>query len=285
MKILTFNMALLDFKIFGFRILRPTKYLELRMSIIPDKIIALDADVVCLQEVYKTSHKRKLEHTFSKHYPYCFYKKSNTLLGFDNGLMILSKNKFDSLHFERLISQPFEESLLSKKGLINVCLQINGIKYTITNTHTTASGGGFQQDNARVEALRDSQISQIINSTERIKKENNSDCAIICGDFNCGPQVSESNYALVLYKGYVDTFKINNSEEFPTWDPDNILNQDSPVFKASPKQRIDFIFCDKHSIEKFSEIKSKIVFTESLIEVEEKNIPLSDHYGVFTEMN
>jgi len=286
MKILTYNIALLDFKILGFKILRPTRYIGTRLKAIPNAVKELKADIICFQEVYKKSHKLKLKKELASDFPYSYFKKTTVLIGFDNGLIVFSKHPIEHTHFENLLSQPFEERLLTRKGLIGICVTVNDRKYFITNTHTTASGSGFQQDNARIEALRDSQINQITKTTDTFSKKFNCDVALICGDFNCGPQVSESNYSLLSYKNYIDTYRLSNKDEHPTWDPENVLNQDSPVFKSSPKQRIDFILCNKSSIGIFNQITSNIIFIDPVLTVQDnKKIPLSDHYGVIAKFD
>jgi sphingomyelin phosphodiesterase 2 len=284
MKILSFNAALLDFRLLGRSILRPTDYLSERLSFLPKAIMDIGADVVCLQEVYSPRHKEIVRRGLLDLYPYCFYHELHPIIGFDSGLMIASKHQLTDLHWERLVAQPFEESLLSKKCLLFARFVLDGISYCITLTHTTASGSAFKQDNKRVEAIRAKQIAQAVRCSLSRSRATNKAVAILCGDFNCGPQVSTGNYEAVLRAGFVDTYSASNSNELPTWDPENVLNQRSQIFKHSPKQRIDFIFLEKQALPVFSSISSKIIFTERIVPVNGDTVPLSDHYGVISEL-
>ncbi|MBL7813621.1 MAG: endonuclease/exonuclease/phosphatase family protein [Saprospiraceae bacterium] len=285
MTFLSFNTALLNYQLFGMPLFRPVRYVEKRLFAMAAELQRLNADIISLQEVYSLKHKQYLTQTLQSLYPFSFYDTKSRWGQLGSGLMILSKLPIVHSTFETYKHQPLEERWVTQKGLLSVIVQTVKGRLVLTNTHTTASGSHFKQESPHIESVRQSQIVQTIASTHRLKRDWACAAAFICGDFNCSPEIAPRNYACIAQHGFVDLYKkVNNSEE-PTWDTDNPLNCVRSFFKTSPKQRIDFILSEVGYEQLFSYLRAKIVLKERCVQIHAQSyVPLSDHYGIMTEL-
>lgn len=285
MTLLSFNTALLDYRVLGFSLFRPVRFVEKRLMTMVAQLQQLDADIVSLQEVYSLKHKLYLAKALQMVYPFSFFETKNRWGQLSSGLMILSKCPMVYSVFESYQHQPFEERVVTKKGIMSVVVASSRGRLVVTNTHTTASGSHFKQDSSRIAALRHTQIEQTIQATCRLKKDWQCQTAFICGDFNCSPEIAPLNYTCVEQCGFVDLYKKVHHNEDPTWDTDNPLNSVRSFFKTSPKQRIDFIFGEAQYDQIFKSLGGKIVFKEACVQTSPQSfVPLSDHYGVLIEL-
>jgi endonuclease/exonuclease/phosphatase family metal-dependent hydrolase len=285
MTLLSFNTALLNYQLLGMSLFRPVLHVEKRLAAMATALQELNADIIGLQEVYSHRHKQYLAHNLQSLYPFSFYESKRPWGQLGNGLMILSKLPIVHGACETYAHQPFEERLVTRKGILSVIVNTVKGRLVLSNTHTTASGSQFKQDSPRIESVRHTQIEQTLQVTHRLKRDWSCAAAFICGDFNCSPEIAPRNYACVAQNGFVDLFKKVNMSEEPTWDTDNPLNCVRSFFKTSPKQRIDFIFGEVGYEQLFSHLRAKIVLKELCVQTSLQScVPLSDHYGIMTEL-
>src|SRR5690606_2361149 len=88
----------------------PVPYIKERLLKLPSEILKENADIVFLQEVYHIKHKKFLEESLKKHYPYYFYIHKGYRFKVENGLVIFSKFP---LNETKLI--PFQSVRLEEK--------------------------------------------------------------------------------------------------------------------------------------------------------------------------
>jgi endonuclease/exonuclease/phosphatase family metal-dependent hydrolase len=101
---------------------------------------------------------------------------------------------------------------------------------------------------------------------------------IIVGDFNCGPNVSISNYNKFLEAGFISLDSSIN-----TWDPKNPLNING-IHKNCKEQSIDHILINSSFSLKSKSSNTKLIFSEPIIETIAQPVTLSDHYGLCFEI-
>ncbi len=285
MKILTFNAALLEIRLVGRTFFRPIEHIERRLRRMPEFLLDCGADFICMQEVYRKKHKEQLAEGLKSVYPYVTHDPRNYLVGYDSGLMIFSKVPFKSEHTRRFTNQPVEESLFSKKIALAGIFETEGLRIAIINSHATSIGFNFKQDDSRIERIRRRQIEDVIHFAAELRRDHSCDVVLVTGDYNCGPQISPENYQVFEHFEYIDLYSKKHEEL--TWDPEtNVLIQASTVYKNTPGQRVDLIMSDR-SIEKhYHGFETQILYRETIVDIGNgQKVPLSDHYGVLTELS
>jgi endonuclease/exonuclease/phosphatase family metal-dependent hydrolase len=104
------------------------------------------------------------------------------------------------------------------------------------------------------------------------------DCRILAGDFNAGPEASQRNFQHVLRHGYRDTFTANETLRY-TWDPNNPLNAQGPHAHCPP-QRCDHILVQGKTLK----AETRIVLAEPIVDAPNGACTLSDHFGLLANI-
>jgi endonuclease/exonuclease/phosphatase family metal-dependent hydrolase len=173
----------------------------------------IDADILCLQEVFDNYIRTRLIRAFNKKY-YMYYGESSVFYKMNNGLLTLSKFPIiykKTIKFNNLSGEDY----LSKKGIhyITVTVDRPGFpsKLTILNTHLNADA--FFSFRVLCLSTRTKQLNQII---QLLNKINNN--VLLCGDFN-----TDFNIDLIEeYNNIINTKKNSiNSKRFVTFPDEN----------------------------------------------------------------
>ncbi len=289
LKLLTYNVGLLEVRILGQEVFKPSDYLSERVKYLPYAIRSVNADIVSLQELYTAKHADYLLNILSDLYPY-HYRADNTLLRIKNGLMILSKYPIHKQGLVKMTDGPEEERYFASKSIMAVEV-ILGPDFTvdIANIHPTGGGTELAQDHPDNITARDHQVLQVYQYLRPHEGGKfGSDYQIIMGDFNAGPEIARANYETLKEYGFRDAYAeyalTVNVPMKMTWDADNILNSEG-AHSDSVSQRIDHIFLSKDLTNKVSISNAEVVFEEAVVPVEgARLVPVSDHYGVVVEM-
>lgn len=279
-KITTFNVGLLDIRIFGKLIFEFAPDTRARAGRLGASLLAFECDILFIQELYHQDDVLQLKDILKEKFPYSVFSESTSKkVQLSHGLAIFSKFPLSEMQDSRYKTQLIDEGIFGPKGFLLSYIQIPKIgKTLVINTHTSA-GGLFQHPEGKktetCRALQLTQIASLANTTDVN--------SIIVGDLNCGHDVSQRNFNILMDRGFLPVENLTNNVEIgPTWDPLNTLNINSP-HKTSPPQRIDHILIS----DKLSEIISiKSVsrsFTQEL-QFENKMHTLSDHYGITVEI-
>jgi len=170
LRIISYNICALPkwFNIYG----NPLK----RISKIIDILDSIDADIICLQELFDRKIIEIVKQSMIKYN--FFYKKSTSKLFLNSGLMILSKYTIINSGYETFSNHCGEDSLATK-GIIFSNIIFNNKIITIINTHLNADS--IFSTKYRCRNIRLKQIGQIINN---IKKTHHTNNIILCGDLN-----------------------------------------------------------------------------------------------------
>ena len=279
-KLITFNIGLLDLRVVGKTMFKPTEYIEQRAQVIPEQLLAHDADVIALQEIYDKKHIDFFINELQQAYPFYFFQH-NSHIKLNNGLMIFSKYPFVSTDGESQSDKgPIDEWFIADRGLLSAVVKLNDqTNLAIVNLHATSGGTLNRQDSDNVNASRQMQLEQALKLAMKSKTE----YQIILGDVNAGPEISQVNYKYLLENDFTDAYaKFSKQNRIPakaTWDGANPLNS-MRGYTAKDAQRIDHIYLSK-KLDAITQLKSvERVFDENVISVDGKSYPLSDHYGV-----
>lgn len=309
LKIVTYNTWLLDLP-FNMG----SRDIAARLNIIPQELAKLDADIIALQEVWSPRARQKLASEFyKKGYLYSQEESlpANWLLRgwLGNGLLVVSKYPLAHIsnQNERVLSfstftRPDE--YFAGKGAVHMRVQIPDFgEISFYNTHLGAVSFNpkAQAFDSSHEQSRRQQSRELI---EFIRKTHEERPIILAGDFNAHfktyhqggytEEYGEDYKSITCTTGaadnclnLLDSYKSLNTDAKVKATASPLTNQyigASYFYKnPAPEQVIDYIFVSSSSAMKVQE--SKIVLTEKLkIPNRSGELPLSDHYGVLTEL-
>lgn len=318
--VLTLNAGLLEVKWGPWVVLRPSPFVGDRYSHLDKSLRTTNADVVCLQEIYKRRQKIGLAKSLAASFPYATWPPTDPGMYIDSGLMILSRYPIKETRFTRFRSAPLSERLFVKRGFLEAVVATPMGLVRVVTYHTTA-GGLFGDPEAEItDRYRDRQIGQMIQATRRANEE----LLIFAGDLNAGPCphepyigakagtfrsliskliqrfkrsrapgdpsryepdfVSGENYRTLISGGFVDVYASCAAdvplEKSVTWDSRSDLNRSGPHKHQRP-QRIDHIFIKSDGLGSGWKIRgARRIFEELTVKVPSGMTTVSDHYGV-----
>lgn len=275
--LLTLNAGLALARLFGKTVVAPAPFVEERCRALPGAIAGLDADTVLLQEIYEPEHRDHVVTQLAEQYPHIARCDTSGFATKDHGLMILSKHPLSGSHFTSFNQRLFDERLSVKKGFISTVVDAPVFGRTfLTNAHTTAGGLFRHPERKGIDAVRQCQLLQIMAAA----MGSGLNARIIGGDLNTGPEVSRSNYDLLLAAGYHDPYipRYSSAEPTATWNPKNPLNSNGP-HRMCPPQRIDHVLVWGMPVMDIIVTDTRIVLHEPTVEVQTGYVTVSDHYG------
>lgn len=295
-KVLTFNTWLLP-------IGKAAKTLDQRVKLIADSILESDADIVSLQEVWKSIGvrdrsrvMRELIERLKVHYPHHYMNEGSKRLG--DGLLILSKKDFPiRAHSEPLTFKnctALDECLGVKKGALHVEIEVPGVGLVdFYNAHlgasyaSRASRTGMKSGHVR---RRRKQVDEFKDYVERTRKHK---VQILAVDLNTSPYEYDrktSGYtrrrtaeymAVVNGLGLLDTF--HDGHEFgEKFSFDKKANPNASQGEGAnariPSETVDYVFVSKGGGKPtLIPESSELVFDQA-----HEGVYASDHYGVLT---
>jgi endonuclease/exonuclease/phosphatase family metal-dependent hydrolase len=278
-RILTFNAGLPIFC--GGRI-QLAPQIAPRFAVLAKRLREVHADLILLQEVYDSGHRKSLETELRNAWPWAACERKKRAFGFNNSLMAFSRCPITG-RVERFRAAPFDEKIFEPKGFLVCRIQMGPhAALTVLNVHTTAGGLWQHPESARVDQIRDKQIHQILSAAEREKG-----VVMITGDFNAGPGVSEANFRSMREAGYESVYdRLHPSSNAVTWDPTNRLNVSGP-HRMCPQQRIDHVFVRTADIaaNRVLPIESAICLREEMVRGSDgRDYTVSDHFGLWVDL-
>ena len=274
LKVLTFNAAILDVRIFGHSFYRPLDHIDTRLQELATQLKETSADLVFLQEVFHHDKQNLLLQFLDTHYPYhSELARAGWKLRLGNELLILSRYPLGKGKLVRFKNAPAEELRHTSKGFYHIEANVPGLgKLNLVNFHMSAGGKHQHPQSAAMESMRLRQVQQLLEYCRPL------DSLLLAGDLNAGPQTSLTNYQQVIESGYLDCFLAGQGSGI-SWDPDNALVRIGSESHLPP-QRIDHIFADRSLMEKVQVHDAEVVFKNNPVNTANTKLPLSDHYGI-----
>ena len=242
MRILTWNIAALPSRINLYR--DPNKVIY---NII-DKIIELNPNIICLQEVFDYNIQKIICNSlkYTNYYSHISYNDKNNFIS-KNGLLTASNYNIidsDELDYSNFTGPEY----LIKKGLLTTKLDYNNTDLYIHNTHLQSNSLAYYT--SICEQNRRKQHREIINKLIKYEEDFN----ILCGDINDDYNTSQiTNFFNNL--PFKDT--IYNNEKIVTFNKNN--------------EQLDYIVLNK----KYGKVNYDIYDT-SLNKLSDHNILICD---------
>ncbi|MBT7950995.1 MAG: hypothetical protein HN764_05170 [Gammaproteobacteria bacterium] len=274
LKVITFNAAILDVRIFGHSFFRPVDYIDKRLEQLAFVLKHSNADIIFLQEMFHRDNQDTLCQCLKTHYPYVLgHAPSGWKFRLGNELLLFSRFPLTDGKLVRFSHAPAEELRHTSKGFYHAQVELPVIgKINLINFHMSAGGKHLHPQSSTMEAIRQKQIEQLLDYSQSLNH------TLMAGDLNAGPEVSIENYEQVLSSNYHDLFSQSGAKGI-SWDPDNPLVQHGRESHLPP-QRIDHVFANKSLFENLKVADAKIVFDEHCVSISNEVVPLSDHYGL-----
>ena len=291
-------------KVFG---IDPTVDRLERLKILPDMISDTGADVIALEEVWKTKDKNRVAREMKKRgYPYSNFTARRLILG--DGLLVVSKFPIVSAENSPIYrpATTFEESFAHKraKHLVLLVPELGPVDFFIT--HVGATSFDVKRDEY-FPAQKQNQAIQLQEFSNWIKSHRASHLVIISGDLNSHYQDYDSHgeffgrYSLGYHNlitgtcqdgsDLVNTY-LDANKKTVTDLADATYSQDNPyaaggLFGGTPNEDEDYIFTCANDFLKAD--TSEIVFKDPIPQsyqdkyhLDKLPLRISDHYGVLT---
>ncbi len=283
--LLTLNCGLLRIGALGRVLLEPAPFIAERLAALPAALRGVDADIVALQEIYKTAHKREVMKALADRWPHAAFPRGRPPHKIDSGLLVLSRFPMPAARFHPFKDAPRDEKFFVHRGAFETVHETPGFgSLRLLSFHTTAGGTRHDPESATADAIRARQIDAILDLAERGPADS---AAVLIGDLNAGPPVSMDNYRQVTARGYADLFAEGAGEAAAsavTWDSQQPLNKRGPHNHQRP-QRIDHIFLKRERLARWRVAEARIVLTEPVVAVPGgERVTVADHYGVFVRL-
>lgn len=278
LKVITFNAAILDVRLFGLSFHRPVDHIELRLEAIAKALQECGADIVFIQELFHRNRQDQLCDLLSEDYP-CVYGHAAPGLNFrlGNELLTLSRQPLQDLGLVRFQQAPAEELRHTSKGFYHTRLSIPGIgPVDLVNFHMSAGGKNQHPESSIMEEIRQSQVQQLVEYCRGFE------LVLLAGDLNAGPHSSRKNYQHLLNNDFEDLFSAAGATGI-TWDPANPLVM-AGTDAHLPAQRIDHVLANRSLNSRARIEEAEVVFREMIATASSGTIPLSDHYAVAVEL-
>lgn len=272
--IISFNAAVQDIRLFGRALYRPVPFPAERLRRIPRALLDLDADIVCLQEVFHRKWRAWLCQTLSRVYPHAAGLETGWPgLRLGNELLVLSRFPLSRTRLHRFRTATPEELRYTSRGFLELAVQIPAVgEVLLVNLHASAGGVREHPESPVMEEIRSRQIDELL------KRDVAHRPMLLTGDLNAGPHSSVANYRQVLGSGMIDACEQAGIDGV-TWDPGNPLVAGGREAHLLP-QRIDHVFINAEFAASTVCTSASIVLTEHVVDSGASKLPLSDHYAV-----
>jgi endonuclease/exonuclease/phosphatase family metal-dependent hydrolase len=275
--IISFNAAVQDLRLLGRSLYRPVACPGERLARMPRALLDLDADIVCLQEVFHRRWREWLCRSLSRVYPHVAGTESGWPgLRLGNELLVLSRFPLSGIRLCRFTAAPPEELRFTSRGFQEMVVHVPAIgDITLVNVHASAGGLREHPESPVMEEIRARQIDEMLKSGQPGRP------LLLVGDLNAGPHSSVRNYRQVLGRGLADACAAAGIHGV-TWDPANPLVADGREAHLPP-QRIDHVFQNDRLVARARCTSAEIVLTGRMVDSDRGKVPLSDHYGIRAE--
>lgn len=280
LKLLTYNAGLFRISLFGKSLFAPAPFVEERFAELAPALLSCDADIVALQEVFDDEHQQHLSKTLAAAYPFQSSWTQRRYGRMHSGLMIFSKYPIVSSGGRRFRHVPWDEDIFVEKGMLFATIDAGPFgRLALANCHHTSGGAIRNPEGAFTDDARRRQYQDLFVSLGSVPVEKR----LALGDFNSGPEATDTSYRELVSGGYADAWAIcHGRESAPTWHPGNPLNARGPHRKYAA-QRLDHILANDTFLRESPPVDARVVFSELSVEVPGGLVSISDHYGLAVE--
>ncbi|WP_292930900.1 endonuclease/exonuclease/phosphatase family protein [Novosphingobium sp. PASSN1] len=292
MKILTYNLGLLNLTMAGRHVFRMAPAFEARLAAAPALLAATGADVLMLQEVFGRRCQQRLIHALRGVYPHAVGAPQNGTFG-GSGLLILSRHPLHDPGFSPYRDRDLLHAFW-QQGFLHAALDAPGFGLLrLVNVHLSISAGLRHPLSAGSMACREREIAALMAACSGRAAPGQKAAGIggpdlLVGDFNCGPNYAVPNYAALLASGYKDGFVLANGSDHEhagySWNAANPIVA-AGRYRGLPNQRVDHLFVPQSGLERLRVKRARLVLEDAAVKAGRRMVPLSDHYGMLFELD
>ncbi|MCA9671976.1 MAG: endonuclease/exonuclease/phosphatase family protein [Myxococcales bacterium] len=259
-----------------------------RLALCEQRIAALEPDVVCLQEVREVSgdepsakgpipnQARTLAAALGM--STCVFHPAQRWGGGDEGIAVLSRH---AARDSAMVALPYDEGTSRRVCVgVEVELAAAGLSAASESAWFFSTHLAWRPEHG---ALRERQVQAVHRFVQQQRR--GEQVAVLCGDFNAGPDADEMRYlrGLTSIDGerayYQDAFAVcNPGAAGLTWSADNPYTEQLGFL---PGQRLDYIYVSAEQPSGAGRIERCRVV---LVEPDARGTRCSDHYGVLAEV-
>lgn len=279
---ITWNVGMFLLKRFGYVVIEPAPYKEIRLRYLVRALKRCKANVVALQELYSASDIAYTVDKLRDRFPYYAVATPNgSEYRMGPGLVTLSEWPISDSTFHPFTSLPLDESLFVWKGMLEATILHDKIGFfKVLNVHNTSGGMIWHPHHTLMHWFRRRQYQQMLALSAR---DPNTPW-IFMGDFNSGPVTSPESYHELLRCGE-DAWTLCGKKHELTWDPKNPLNVNGPHM-LQPAETLDGFILPTRWLDRVRVVSVNIVFNAPVVRgPNELRVTISDHYGVSMELS
>jgi endonuclease/exonuclease/phosphatase family metal-dependent hydrolase len=280
----TFSLRVVTFNAWALPIRIPSQQKRRRLSLLPQALAALDADVIVLQEMFDVRARRRVLRDLCP--PYATtpdalsYRRILRLMPIDatGGLLVLSRLPIsDSRFIPHADLGPKPDERLGRKGAMIVQLESPLGPVTLLALHLYAG------TKARDTQVRCAQLPPLL---EVLDAEANGRPILVAGDINISPTVAypappgpenplTPEYSALLDAGFVDPLPLNPTpvSQSATWVPSRNRYAALPYQETKTDERYDYVLVKSGSDRAWTVKDARTV-------IDGADAHISDHVGV-----
>ena len=280
---MTSTLSCLSFNIWDLPVWLPKANPQKRLARMPEAIGALAPDLICLQESFRITNRRRLLSALPQRFHSAGSGQSRWMLPFvradrTGGLALLSRFSFEEHRFvahARFARMRLDERL-GQKGFVLGRIRVGDAEVHVVNVHLYA--GRTASDRV----IRLQQLDSLFTHIGQYCP--GSAPVILAGDFNASPSMHfplshrhepTPEYERIISEGFVDTLSGAGAEAVTYTGWQNVqakLLYDT----AQIAQRFDYVFYRSGDKYRMETLEARVVFNNGH--------HLSDHNGVFCRL-
>jgi endonuclease/exonuclease/phosphatase family metal-dependent hydrolase len=171
LKVITFNAAILDVRIFNRSFFRPVDFIPQRLHQLAIVLEQSGADIIFLQEMFHRDKQDFLCQALQKSYPYVLgHAPPGWKFRLGNELLIFSRFSLTGGRLIRFKHAPAEELRHTSKGFYHLQVELPVVgKLNLVNFHMSAGGKHGHPESGIMESIRLRQIEQLLEYTRGLR--------------------------------------------------------------------------------------------------------------------
>ena len=280
MRLISFNTGLFAITVAGKHVRSMVPFVPERLEKQLQEIPKLGADVLGVQELFHKHVQSRYKTALAQHFPYSYVPKNISPFRFSNGLGLFSKYPLHNTYFRTFrAAQNIEK--FACFGFVDAVVEYPKQPFRVINVHMSVGGIKTKSDEGVAKEIRERQLEQIFHHLHYYPTDDIP--TVLMGDFNAGPQASGELMKSLVKEGYYDPgVHITNRKRFLTWDNQNPLVSKGQYDRQDAQ--LDHIFVCNQFAERIKGYKIGRVFDDPCVDTPWGEIPLSDHYGLFCDL-
>lgn len=242
-----------------------------RRERMPRALLAENADIVCLQEIYHEDDRAFFADALKSHYPYVQYQLPRPWPEWNGDLAVFSKFPITRALDVPYAVNPFL-SKFTRRWYSLYWFDINGTQLSLCHMHPLARSLYFSMDSKTSVYYKTTQMEQLL-TDEHVTRD-----TVLVGDMNIGPDMHRETYERVLARGWEDSILGSSlsGRNTITWSAQNPLTKQL-FFSSNRSAYIDHVLTHQDGIWR---AQGKVILNTPI-----DDMFLSDHFGILAKIS